>query len=48
LKGALGLLLDARRAGLLPAVGPFLSKLQPLHFRLTLRNRAAFLKLAAG
>lgn len=47
LKGTLGLLLDAKRAGLLPAVGPFLDQLQGLHFRLTPRTRAAVLKLAA-
>jgi len=41
-----GLLLDARRAGLIPAVGPFLSQLQALHFRVAPHTRAAVLKLA--
>jgi len=46
LKDTLGLLLDARRAGLIPAVGPFLSQLQALHFRVAPHTRAAVLKLA--
>jgi len=46
LTGTLGLLLDAKRAGLLPAVGPQLDCLQELHFRLAPHTRAAVLKLA--
>jgi uncharacterized protein len=46
LKGTLGLLLDAKRAGLLPAVGPLLDQLQALRFRMAPRTRAAVLKLA--
>ncbi len=46
LTGTLGLLLDARRAGLLPAVGPLLDRLQALRFRLAPHTRAAVLKLA--
>jgi predicted nucleic acid-binding protein len=46
LTGTLGLLLDAKRAGLIPAVGPFLNQLQALHFRVAPHTRAAILKLA--
>jgi len=46
LTGTLGLLLDAKRAGLIPAVGPYLDRLQKLRFRLALHTRAAVLKLA--
>jgi predicted nucleic acid-binding protein len=46
LTGTLGLLLDAKRAGLVPAVAPLLDKLQRLRFRLAPRTRAAVLKLA--
>jgi predicted nucleic acid-binding protein len=46
LTGTLGLLLDAKSAGLIPAVGPFLSRLQALHFRVAPHTRAAVLKLA--
>jgi predicted nucleic acid-binding protein len=46
LTGTLGLLLDAKRAGLILAVGPFLSRLQALHFRVAPHTRAAVLKLA--
>jgi len=41
-----GLLLDAKSAGLIPAVGPFLSQLQALHFCVAPHTRAAVLKLA--
>ena len=44
--GTLGLLLDAKRAGLIPAVGPVLDQLQALHFRVAPRTRAAVLTLA--
>lgn len=46
LTGTLGLLLDAKRAGLLPAVGPLLDRLQALRFRLAPHTRAAVLRLA--
>ena len=46
LTGTLGILLDARRAGLLPAGGPLLDHLQALRFRLAPHTRAAVLKLA--
>ena len=44
--GTLGLLLDAKRAGLIPAVKPCLDQLQSLRFRLATPTRAAVLKLA--
>jgi predicted nucleic acid-binding protein len=44
--GTLGLLLDAKRAGLVPAVGPLLDRLQALRFRLTGETKQAVLKLA--
>lgn len=46
LTGTLGLLLDARRAGLIPAVGPLLDQLQALRFRVAPHTRAAVLKMA--
>jgi predicted nucleic acid-binding protein len=46
LTGTLGLLLDAKRIGLVPAVAPLLDRLQELRFRLSSRTRAAVLKLA--
>jgi len=46
LTGTLGILLDAKRAGLIPAVGPFLDQLQELRFRLAAHTRAAVLELA--
>lgn len=46
LTGTLGLLLDAKRAGLVPAVGPLLDQLQELRFRVAADTRAAVLKLA--
>jgi hypothetical protein len=46
LTGTLGLLLDAKRAGLVPAVAPLLARLQALRFRLAPHTRAAVLKLA--
>jgi uncharacterized protein len=46
LTGTLGLLLDAKRAGLVPTVAPLLEQLQALRFRLASHTRAAILKLA--
>jgi len=46
LTGTLGLLLDARRAGLIPAVRPLLDRLQALRFRLAPHTYAAALHLA--
>lgn len=46
LTGTLGLLLDAKRHGLIPTVGPFLEQLEALGFRLAAHTRAAVLKLA--
>jgi predicted nucleic acid-binding protein len=46
LTGTLGLLIDAKRAGLVSAVGPLLDQLQALRFRLALHTRIAVLKLA--
>ena len=44
--GTLGVLLDAKRAGLISAVGPHLDRLDALGFRLAQSTRAAVLKLA--
>jgi len=44
--GTLGLLLDAKRAGLIPAISPLLDRLQVLRFRLAPHTCAAVLKLA--
>ena len=46
LTGTLGLLLDAKRAGLIPAVGPLLDQLEALRFRVAPHTRTAVLKLA--
>lgn len=46
LTGTLGVLLDAKRAGLIPALAPILDQLDVLRFRLARRTRAAVLKLA--
>lgn len=46
LTGTLGLLLDAKRAGLIPAIEPLLDQLDRLHFRLAPHTRAAVLKPA--
>jgi len=46
LTGTLGVLLDAKRAGLIPAVGPVLDQLQALRFRLASHTRTAVLALA--
>lgn len=42
----LGLLLDAKRLGLIPAVTPLLDQLQDLRFRLATHTRTAVLELA--
>ena len=46
LTGTLGLLADAKRAGLISAVEPQLDRLQALRFRLAPHTRSAALKLA--
>jgi len=46
LKGTLGLLLDAKQAGLIPTVGPLLDQLDVLRFRVAPHTRTAVLKLA--
>lgn len=46
LTGTLGLLLDAKRAGLVAVVAPLLDKLQALRFRLAPHTRTAVLRLA--
>lgn len=46
LTGTLGLLIDAKRAGIISEVTPFLEQLQALNFRLASHTRAAVLKLA--
>jgi predicted nucleic acid-binding protein len=44
--GTLGLLLDAKKAGLIPTLRPLLDELQSLRFRLALRTYNAVLRLA--
>lgn len=44
--GTLGLLLDAKRASLIPVGGPLLDQLEALRFRIAPHTRAAVLKLA--
>lgn len=46
LKGTLGLLLDAKRAGLLERVAPHVERLDALGFRLARHTREAVLRLA--
>ena len=46
LTGTLGLLLDAKRAGLLREVAPLLDQLQTLRFRLAPHTRVAILKIS--
>jgi len=46
LTGTLGLLLDAKKAGLIPALQPILDELQSLRFRLAQRTYSAVLRLA--
>ena len=43
--GTLGILIDAKRAGMNPAVLPFMERLQSLGFRLAASTRAAVLSL---
>jgi predicted nucleic acid-binding protein len=45
-RGTLGLLLDAKRAGLVSTILPLLDQLQALRFRLSVRTREAILALA--
>ena len=45
-RGTLGTLLDAKKAGLIEAVSPLLDHLQALGFRLDARTRATVLDLA--
>lgn len=45
--GTLGILLDAKRAGLIPAVSPLLDQLQALRFFVSAETRAAVLELAS-
>jgi len=44
--GTLGILLDAKRNGLVPSVAPLLDQLHALRFRLAPHTRMAILKLA--
>jgi uncharacterized protein len=44
--GTLGLLLDAKKAGLIPAIHPLLDALQALRFRMSPTTRSAVMKLA--
>jgi predicted nucleic acid-binding protein len=46
LTGTLGILLDAKKRGLINEVAPLLDQLQNLRFRLASQTRAAVLKLA--
>lgn len=46
LTGTPGLLIDAKKAGLIPAIAPVLDQLQALRFRVSPHTRAAVLKLA--
>jgi predicted nucleic acid-binding protein len=46
LTGTLGLLIDAKRAGLISTVEPWLDRLQALRFHLAIHTRNAVLKLA--
>ena len=45
--GTLGILIDAKRAGIIPAVRPLLDQLQSLGFRVAAHTRAAVLKLTS-
>lgn len=46
LTGTLGILLDAKRAGYIAAVGPLLDQLDELRFRVSRQTRRAVLELA--
>jgi predicted nucleic acid-binding protein len=45
--GTLGILIDAKRAGLITAVGPQLDQLQSLGFRLAAHTRSAVLRIVS-
>lgn len=45
-RGALGILLDAKKAGFIPSVAPLIDQLQKLSFRLSKETRINILKLA--
>ena len=45
--GTLGILIDAKRLGIISVVGPFLDQLQSFGFRLAPHTRAAVLKLVS-
>jgi predicted nucleic acid-binding protein len=45
--GTLGILIDAKRRGIISAVGPFLDQLQSFGFRLAPQTRAAVLRLVS-
>jgi len=45
--GTLGILIDAKRLGIISAVGPFLDQLQSFGFRLAPHTRAAVLNLVS-
>lgn len=45
-KGTLGLLLDAKHKGLIPAIVPLLNQLEELRFRVAPHTRTAVMKLA--
>ncbi len=46
LTGTLGILLDAKQAGLLEEIAPLLERLQALGFRLSQGTKAAVLRIA--
>lgn len=46
LTGTVGLLLDAKQAGLIDAIAPLLDQLQSLRFRLAPHTRRVLLRLA--
>ncbi len=46
LTGTLGLLLDAKRLGLIPVIAPVLDQLDALRFRLASETRATILRMA--
>lgn len=46
LTGTLGLLIDAKKANLIPAIGPCLDALQALRFRISPSTRSAVLRMA--
>ena len=46
LTGTLGLLLDAKRAGLIETVSPYLNQLEALNFRLARHTKQLVLRMA--